>query len=44
MKIVESKSLTNGKTEIEPDMEDDVIVASRAKLAQKLAKGKKEPK
>ncbi|GBP50332.1 Signal recognition particle receptor subunit alpha homolog [Eumeta japonica] len=45
VKIVENKNLTNGKTEIEaPEVEDDVIVANRAKLAQKMASKKKEPK
>ncbi|XP_059046633.1 signal recognition particle receptor subunit alpha homolog [Achroia grisella] len=45
VKIVESKSLTNGKVEESPETDDDVIAANRAKLAQKLAsKGKKEIK
>ncbi|KAI8431998.1 hypothetical protein MSG28_004527 [Choristoneura fumiferana] len=43
VKIVESKSLTNGKVE-EPEIEDDLIAASRAKLAQKLNKPKKDVK
>ncbi|KAJ0176262.1 hypothetical protein K1T71_008436 [Dendrolimus kikuchii] len=44
VKIVETKSLTNGKVQEIPEPEDDLIAASRAKLAQKLAsKGKKEP-
>ncbi|KAJ8720056.1 hypothetical protein PYW07_012099 [Mythimna separata] len=43
VKIVENKSLTNGKVEESPEPEDDVIALNRAKLAQKLAsKGKKE--
>lgn len=45
VKILEAKNITNGKVEEEyPEPEDDVIAASRAKLAQKIAsKGKKEP-
>ncbi|XP_022127579.2 signal recognition particle receptor subunit alpha homolog [Pieris rapae] len=44
VKIVENKSIANGKVE-EFDNDDDVIVANRAKLAQKLAsKGKKDVK
>ncbi|KAG6461236.1 hypothetical protein O3G_MSEX012487 [Manduca sexta] len=43
VKIVENKSLANGKVE-EPKLEDDVIAASRAKLAQKMSKTKKEIK
>lgn len=35
--------MTNGKVEPSPEIEDDVIAANRAKLAQKLAsKNKKE--
>ncbi|KAM3958749.1 signal recognition particle receptor alpha [Aphomia sociella] len=45
VKIVETKSLSNGKVEESPETDDDVIAANRAKLAQKLAsKGKKEIK
>lgn len=45
VKIVENKALTNGKVEESPEMEDDVIAANRAKLANKLAKkGQKEVK
>lgn len=45
VKIVENKALTNGKMEESPEMEDDVIAANRAKLANKLAKkGQKEVK
>ncbi|CAG4961612.1 unnamed protein product [Colias eurytheme] len=44
VKIVENK-VANGKIEESPELEDDVIAANRAKLAQKLAsKGKKEVK
>lgn len=40
---METKSLTNGKVQESQEPEDDLIAASRAKLAQKLAsKGKKE--
>lgn len=42
VKIVESKSLTNGKVEETPEPEDDVIAANRAKLAQKMASQKKK--
>lgn len=42
VKIVETKSLTNGKVEEIPEPEDEVIVASRAKLAQKMASQKKK--
>lgn len=45
VKIVENKSLTNGKVEESPEPEDSFIASNRAKLAQKLAsKSKKEPK
>lgn len=45
VKIVENKSLTNGVAEEVPEVEDDVIAANRARLAQKLSsKSKKEPK
>ncbi|CAB3227824.1 unnamed protein product [Arctia plantaginis] len=45
VKIVENKSLTNGKIEESPEPEDSFIASNRAKLAQKLAsKVKKEPK
>ncbi|XP_053608739.1 signal recognition particle receptor subunit alpha homolog [Plodia interpunctella] len=45
VKIVETKSMSNGKVEESPETDDDVIAANRAKMAQKLAsKNKKEPK
>ncbi|KAL0829023.1 hypothetical protein ABMA28_003895 [Loxostege sticticalis] len=43
VKIAENKNMTNGKVEESPEIEDDVIAANRAKLAQKLAsKGTKK--
>ncbi|XP_045451853.1 signal recognition particle receptor subunit alpha homolog [Melitaea cinxia] len=45
VKIVENKSIPNGKAEESPEGDEDVIAANRAKLAQKLAaKSKKETK
>ncbi|CAH0755455.1 unnamed protein product [Diatraea saccharalis] len=45
VKIVENKNITNGKVEEAAKIEDDVIAANRAKLAQKLAtKTKKDVK
>ncbi|RVE42793.1 hypothetical protein evm_012550 [Chilo suppressalis] len=45
VKIAENKNITNGKVEEVPEIEDTVIAASRAKLAQKLAaKTKKDVK
>ncbi|XP_046967837.1 signal recognition particle receptor subunit alpha homolog [Vanessa cardui] len=45
VKIVENKSIPNGKVEESPEADDDVIAANRAKLAQKLsAKTKKDTK
>ncbi|CAK1542943.1 unnamed protein product [Leptosia nina] len=45
VKIVENKSIANGKVEEPVDTDDDLIAANRAKLAQKLAtKGKKDVK
>lgn len=45
VKIVENKSIPNGKAEESPEGDEDVIAANRAKLAQKLAaKSKKDTK
>lgn len=45
VKIVENKSIPNGKLEESPETDDDVIAVNRAKMAQKLAaKTKKDTK
>ncbi|CAG9583037.1 unnamed protein product [Danaus chrysippus] len=44
VKIIENKSIPNGKVD-EPEVDNDLIAANRAKLAQKMAaKNKKEAK